>query len=526
LSTDFNRIDHLTIVGGGSAGWLSAALLSCLLNRRNQGRDVRITLIESPNIPRIGVGEATTPSFKNTLQQLNIHEKDFLKQCNGTFKTAVKFAGWNQDANGAAQTYFHPFFAPGAVYGQSSAYHYLKRAHAGPVPPLASMVTPGSLFYDDLRAPRALEGEDYEGFVSYAYHLDAALFADYLKKYAIVMDVEFIPDEVVDVTLDARGFVTELMLKERGAHPVEFVLDCSGFQGLVIRKAMGEPFIPFGEHLICDKAIATQVPYLESEEGRIEPFTSATALSSGWVWKVPLYSRRGMGYVYSSAHISDDQAMDEFLQFIGGGHGADEARIIPMQVGRLRRNWVNNCVSIGLSGGFVEPLEATALHFVQNAIRWFTEYFPDKDVSPALADRFNYMASGLYDEIRDVVAMHYHLSNREDTPFWRAIRHDVPITDSLAQRLALWRRKLPSSLDREGPFSIFNEWSYIYILAGKGYFDDIEYPIESIISDDDFQESLDILERERPQLSALAPDHMELLRQINAADYTPWHAST
>lgn len=521
---DNNRIDHLTIVGGGAAGWLSAALLSSLLNRRNQGPDVRITVIESPRIPRIGVGEATTPSFRNTLKHLDIHEKDFLKSCNGTLKTAVKFVGWNQDANGDPGTYFHPFFAPGGVYGQSPAYHYLNRAQAGPVPKMVEMLTPGSVFFDDLKAPRGLDSEDYEGFVSYAYHLDATLFADYLKKFSIAMDVEFIPDEVVDVTLDSRGFVTGLTLEERGDIPVEFVLDCSGFQGLVSRKAMREPFIPFNEHLLCDRAIAAQIPYLDEEQGRIEPFTSATALSAGWVWKVPLYSRRGMGYVYSSAHTSDDQAMDEFLRFIGGGHSADEMRIIPMEVGRLRRNWVNNCVSIGLSGGFVEPLEATALHFVQNAIYWLTEYFPDKQVSPALADRFNHMTSGLYEEIRDVISLHYHLSNREDTPFWRAVRHEVPPPDSLARKLALWRCKLPSPYDRDGPYSIFNEWSYIYVLAGKGFFDGIKYPIGSVVSDDDFREFLEIVDRERSQLRTLAPDHAELMRQIHSADYTPWHA--
>jgi Tryptophan halogenase len=523
VHTDFNRIDHLTIVGGGSAGWLAASLLSGLLNRRSQGPDVKITVIESPRIPRVGVGEATTLIFGDTLKHLNIHEKDFLKKCNGTFKTAVKFVDWNRDANGAPCTYFHPFFAPGMVYGQSAAYHYLKRARAGDVPPMAYMLTPGSVYYDDLKAPRGLEGEDYEGFVRYSYHLDATLFADYLKNFAIGMDVEYIADEVVDVTLDSRGFVTELTLEERGVYPVEFVLDCSGFQGLVVRKAMAEPFIPFKEHLLCDRAIAAQVPYLESEQGRIEPFTTSTALSAGWVWKVPLFSRRGMGYVYSSAHTGDDQAMDEFLQFIGGGHQADEMRVIPMEIGRIRRNWVKNCVAIGLSGGFVEPLEATALHFTQMAVHWFAEYFPDKAVSPELADGFNRLTSGLYDEIRDIIALHYHLSNRDDSSFWRAVRHDVPVTETLARRLALWRRKLPGPYEREGPYSIFNEWSYIYILAGKGFFDGIEYPMESALSDDDFQESLDIVDRERPQLRALAPDHAELLRQINAADYTPWH---
>jgi len=260
------------------------------------------------------------------------------------------------------------------------------------------------------------------------------------------------------------------------------------------------------------------MPYLESEQGRIEPFTSATALSARWVWKVPLYSRRGMGYVFSSAHISDDQAMDEFQRFIGGGHGVDEMRIIPMQIGRLHRYWVNNCLAVDLSGGFVEPLEAMVLRFIHSAIRWFVEYFPDREVSPVLADRFNFLATGLYDEFRDIVALHYRLFNCGDSSFWRAVRHEIPIPKTLEHRLALWRSELPSEYDRNGPFNIFNEWSYIYILAGKGYFDGIEYPIESMISDDDFQESQDIVNRERAQLRALAPDHAELLHQIHGAD--------
>lgn len=520
-----NRVDHITILGGGSAGWLAAAMLAALLNRRNDGPDIRLTLIESPRIPRIGVGEATTLNIRNTLVELNIDEKHFLKHTNGSFKCGVKFADWDRDASGRLTSFFHPFFAPGAIEGRSPAYHYLRMAKEAAAPQsIHRLLTPGTPLLEDCKAPRRLEDKDYNGFIRYAYHLDAALFADYLKDFAIAMGVEFIPDDVVDVKLDERGFVAALSLRERGAMPVEFVLDCSGFQGLVIRKALKEPFLSFSDHLLCDRAIPLQLDYPAAERGRLESFTTSTAISDGWVWKVPLYSRRGMGYVFSSKFTSDDRAIAQFMDYLGLDQAPDDIRIIPMQIGRVRRNWVNNCVAIGLSGGFVEPLEATALHFMQSAVRRFVDHFPDRRVSPELADAYNRITEGLYNEVRDIIALHYHCSTRDDTPFWKAVRHEVPVPDSLARRLALWKRKLPGPHDHAAPFTVFNEWSYIYILTGKGFFNDVEFPLESTVSEADFRQFVRVIERQQAELARLAPDHYALLTEMRAQEHAPWYA--
>jgi tryptophan halogenase len=231
-----------------------------------------------------------------------------------------------------------------------------------------------------------------------------------------------------------------------------------------------------------------------------------------------------MGYVFSSKFVSDDQAIAEFLGFLGLDRAPDDIRVIPMNIGRVRRNWVNNCVAIGLAGGFVEPLEATALHFMQNAVRRFVDHFPDRRVSPELADAYNRITEGMYDEVRDIIAMHYCTSTRDDTPFWKAVRHDMPIPDSLARRLALWKRKLPGLHDHLSPYVIFNEWSYIYILSGKGYFDGIDFPMEGMVSDDDFREFSAQIERQRADLERNAPDHHALLTQLRTVDTAPWYA--
>ncbi len=222
-------------------------------------------------------------------------------------------------------------------------------------------------------------------------------------------------DDVRDVTLDDRGFVAALELERRGTLPVEFVIDCSGFRGVVIKKALAEPFVSYAESLPCDRALALQVPHLDG--AKLPPYTTAAALDAGWAWSVPLYSRRGTGYVYSSAHVSDDEALAHLRAHVGPEADAGEPAFIRMSVGRAARSWVNNCVAIGLAGGFIEPLESTSIHFVQMSIRWFLDNFPDRACSPPLRNSYNALIEGLYQDIRDFIVMHYLLSNREDTEF-------------------------------------------------------------------------------------------------------------
>ena len=516
-----NRVESITIVGGGSAGWLAASILSAALNRRNDGPDVDITLIESPSIPTVGVGEATTFSMEVTLDQLKIDEKDFIKRCDGSFKGAVRFVDWNVDGNGDGTTFYHPFEAPGYLHGYHIAYYYNKYAKRGGQPSFIHSVVPSLAMIEQLKAPRALDSRDYRGFIPYAYHMDAKLLADFLTDYATSLGVTHIVDDVDEVRLDERGFVSSLKLREHGEHPIEFVIDCTGFRSLIIKEALGEPFIPYGDWLLCDRALALRIPH--PEEGKIAPFTTSQALGAGWAWNVPLYTRLGTGYVFSSQFRTDDEAIDEFLAHLGLSEKDAEPKVVPMRIGRSRRSWVKNCLALGLAGGFIEPLESTSLHFTQMAIRWFVDHFPDKEVSPALSGAYNRLMSNLYEEIRDFITMHYYTSNRTDTAFWKAAREDVKVPDTLIEKLELWKHKMPGIMDTNEPYSMFENWNYICILAGKGYFDGRTYPLEGAISDQDYLDYRKLVMTIRNDLLKRAPDHYELLTRIRNEDYATWY---
>lgn len=515
------RITHFTIVGGGSAGWLTAAMLVGTLNRRNDGPDTRITLIESPTVPIVGVGEATTLSTFVTFAQLRIDERDFLCRCDASFKGAVRFRGWDVWPDGTQSDFYHPFDAPETLWGIDPAYHYHRRARRGEVQaPFDHTMSAVPWLMDAKRAPREATRAHYDGLANYTFHLDATLLGEYLRGYCTALGVENIRDDVTDLKFDERGFVTALTLEERGDFPVEFVIDCSGFRGLILRQALKEPFASYGDNLLCDRALALQVPH---EPGApLDPYTTSTALSAGWSWRVPLYSRLGTGYVYSSRFISDDQAIDEFRRHLGKAGETGEPRVLRMNIGRLRRSWVNNCLAVGLSGGFVEPLESTSIHLTQIAVRRLIDHLPDRRMSPALIDRYNKSMTEMFEDIRDFIAMHYAVSNRPGA-FWEAARSDAVVPARVKERLLLWRCKMPSPLDIDANNPLFTSWSYIYVLYGKRFFDGITFPIECAISDADYDEFLAEMARERDALMARAPDHRALLQQIHAEPSAPWY---
>lgn len=407
-------LTSITIIGGGTSGWLAAGMIFAARNRRNEGDDLEITLIESARIPTVGVGEATTLSMTWTLDLLALDEKDLIRQCDASLKAGVKFVGWDHEPDGSPSWYYHPFEAPHYVYGYSPAYHYHRRAREGRNhgPLAGSMVTLPALF-DAGKAPRLATANDLEGLAAYSYHIDAGLFAGYMKEYCTAIGVNHIVDDVTDVTLDERGFVSEIQLKDRGSHKVEFIVDCSGFAGEIIRKKYDEPFLTYEDSLPCDRAIAIQMPHQPGAP--LASYTSSTALGAGWSWEVPLHSRLGRGYVYSSKYRDEDAALAEFLGAVGADPDTVEPNFIKMNVGRSRRSWVKNCLAVGLASGFVEPLESTSIHFVQMSIRWFLDNFPDAECSPALSDGYNGLVQDLYEEIRDFIVMHYVTSNRTDS---------------------------------------------------------------------------------------------------------------
>lgn len=505
-------VKNITIVGGGTAGWMAATYLATKLGRHVDGGPVQITVIESPRIGTIGVGEATVPLMRKWLRDMSIDENEFLWRCNGSFKLGVRFSNWNHDEDGRPLAFIHPFHGIEVdIRGRRPGAYFLKYGRSNGSGNCSDALSPSCALIDNYRAPRQVEHPDYDKGVRYAFHLDAGLFAQYLQEIAISRGVTHVPDDVVDVELNEDGFVTALRLQEHGVYPVELVVDCTGFRGLVIQKALEEPFISYGKNLLCDKALAVQHPH--SEPVRLEPCTRATALGAGWCWRVPLYSRVGTGYVFSSAFRSDEEAIEEFLRHLGPAGEGTEPRVIPMRVGRSRRSWVKNCVAVGLSGGFIEPLESTAIFIIQRALRWLVAYFPDMDFSPDLAERFNSEVEQLYLEIRDFNILHYVTNNREDSEFWHAARNDLEVPDALHQNLELWCRALPEAKDFSREF-LFNYWSYMLVLFGKRYFDDVTPPDAASLQEADWRNYCLEMERAKAELLRQLPDHYALVCDV------------
>ena len=505
-------IREVTIVGGGTAGWMAATFLFTRLNSRPGKPPVRVTLVESPNVPTVGVGEATVPGMRELLKLLEIPEAEFIERCNASFKLGVRFVDWDKRPDGSPGCYDHPFDGLGvAVQGVNPAYHYQRFGRDGGLANLGDALSPCTRLIDERRGPKTAEQADYDYAVGYAYHLDAGLFAGFLRQIAVERGVLHILDDVDDLELDENGGIAALQLRERGRRPVELVVDCTGFRSRILQQALEEPFESFSRNLFNDKALAVQIPHRDVTT--LPPCTRSTALGAGWVWRVPLYSRIGTGYVFSSAFRSDEAAIAEFLAHLGDEAEGAEPRVIPMRIGRARRTWVKNCVAVGLSGGFIEPLESTAIFIIEMALRWLVTHFPDRDFDAALQESYNARMKGVYEEVRDFIALHYLASNRRDTDYWRAAQNDLEVPDSLRARLELWKTKLPAEEDFEQTY-LFGFWSYLLVLFGKHFYEAASFPQSEGLAESEWRNFADWVEREKTGLVQHLPGHFDLLNQI------------
>lgn len=512
-------LKSITIVGGGTSGWLTAVFLARAAKASIEDGSLEIALIESPKIPIIGVGESTSPALPQFFQAIGVDEKKFIKQANATFKLSGYFDNWNVFPDGSPRTWINPFMAQKLVSGRSAGYYYLKygRVPGGLADGYTNAISPCPELIRLGRGPRLLGKGPYESVVQHAYHMDALILAEHLRDLGISKGVKHIVDDVVNVNLDERGFVSSLDLEKHGSHPIELVIDSTGFAGVIINKALGEPFVPFDKYLPNDRAVVMQIPH--EDPTKIEPITRSTALGNGWVFNVPLFNRIGTGYVFSSQFTSDEAAAAEFKAHIGPRANDIEPRVIRMRIGKSRRSWVKNCVAIGLSSGFVEPLEATAIHSVDLAARWLYTHFPDSDFDPALADGYNKRIDALYDEIVDFVALHYRLNNRTDTEYWRVAREERPIPESLKGLLALWKYKMPDDNDLPSEY-FFSAISYLAALMGKGFYDDITPELPGV-EESAWRDTVKIRSEEARQLAAHLPEHYDLLRNLRGEDGMP-----
>jgi len=446
---------------------------------------LQITLAEAPGIPKIGVGEATVPNLQKVFFDfLGLKEDDWMRRCNAAFKVGIKFENWKKPrAEGTSDYFYHLFGLLPEVDGVPLSHYWALKHHQGSEEPFTYACYKEPPLLDAKLAPRYMDGTRA---MYYAWHFDAHLVADYLRDIAVGWGVEHLIDKLDRVELAADGGIGTLHMSSGRQLTADLFIDCSGFRGLLLNGALGEPFLDMSDQLFCDSAVATAVPHDDEKYG-VDPYTSAIAMDSGWTWKIPMLGRFGSGYVYSSRFASEDQAVKDFCNLWNLDPAKANLNKIRFRTGRNRRTWVKNCVSIGLSSCFLEPLESTGIYFIYAAIYQLAKHFPDKNFDPVLTERFNGEINSMFDECRDFIQAHYCLNQREDTAFWRANRHELRLSDDLQQKLAAYKAGLainqPLS-NEEGYYTNFenefrNYWtnsSFYCVLEGLGQVPDHPYP--------------------------------------------------
>ena len=512
----------ITIVGGGTAGWLTAAFLNRFCKSKDKKQNLEITLIESPGIPIVGVGEASLPGMVYLLNQLGVSESEFFKITDATFKVAAHFIDWNRDDRGRPIEFLNILNAPGAIDGRQLA-DYFVTFHPARATPEAGLayVRDFSPVVEIVRgnlAPRRPGAPDFSGELGYTYHFDATKLATFLKDVATDRGVKHILDDVDAVNLDERGFVKSLTLRRQGEHAIDLVIDCTGFRGSILQKALGEPFEPYGDYLLNDRAAVVQIPHKDPRI--IAPTTRATGFSAGWNFNIPLTTRVGTGYIFSSQFISDEKAIEELLAFYGDQAKGCEPRIIPIRTGRVRNAWVKNCVALGLASGFIEPLEATAIFMSDLGARWLHHYLPTQDFEPELAAAYNRQIRRVYEEVRDFVQTHYHLNNRQDTEYWRTAREGMKLSDRLQENLKVWRSTTPEDLDLDSA-SLFSSQVYTLLLIAKGFYQGVRLAKASFLNRTAFERYRADVRRARPNQLAGLISHAEFLKTGGRAPAGP-----
>lgn len=453
---------RIVIVGGGTAGWMAAALMA-----HHWGGRAQVTVLESPDIGIIGVGEGSTPQLKAFFDRLGIAESTWMPQCEATYKAGIRFDGWS--ARPGYESYFHPF-ATALDSHTAPAFYFNSRARRTG----RDVWAHGDRFFvsQRLAAERLcpIPADNFPFAIGYGYHFDATLVGRFLRDHATAkLGVTYLERTVESVESTDDGSIRSLRCEGGERFEGDVFVDASGFRGLLIQQALGEPFIAFADNLFNDRAVAIPTP--RDKQGGLPCETRSTALSAGWAWAIPLVGRTGNGYVYSSRYSSAEQAEAELRGHLGIGD-AGEARHLSMNVGRTRRSWVKNCLAAGLSQGFVEPLEATALHIVQATVEGFIAAYDEG--AEAERDAFNARLNARYDGIRDYIVAHYRVNGRTDTPYWRDNAANQNLSDNLKAVMTAWftGADMEAEIARLGIGGYYGALSWHCLLAGYGQFPD------------------------------------------------------
>jgi tryptophan halogenase len=496
-----HAIRKLVIVGGGTAGWMAAAALSNWLPKGS----IEITLVESDEIGTVGVGEATIPPLLMFNDLLGLNEDEFLAATQGTFKLGIEFVDWGA----VGERYFHPFGSHGAdINGVQFHQVYLRESKRRPLADI------GEWSMSAMAAQLGRFGRPGAGArlplsqLVYAFHFDAGLYARFLRRYAEDKGVTRVEGKIVDVTQDSEnGHVRSVTLADDRAIDGELFIDCSGFRGLLIEGTLGTGYEDWSRWLICDRAAA--VPCVRP--GPPEPFTRSTARSAGWQWRIPLQHRMGNGLVYSSAHMERDEAESLLLENLEGEPIAPP-RHLSFTAGRRKLAWNANVVSLGLSTGFIEPLESTSIHLVQSGISKLLALFPDRRFNPAERDEYNRQVQDVFEDVRDFIILHYKATRRDDSDFWNYCRTmDVP--DKLASKIELWRSK--GRLFRDGQ-ELFGPASWVAVFLGQGIVPEDQDPAVSGIDPDMTADMIDKMHLSYRRMAEQMPAHAEFIAQACA----------
>jgi tryptophan halogenase len=497
-------IKEIVVVGGGSAGWMTAAALSSLLNPKS----VSITLVESDEIGAIGVGEATIPDIINFNRILGIREDEFMKATHATFKLGIEFVDWGKKGD----VYFHPFGQHGADMRGIDFHQFWMHdraagnAHAIQEYSLCAVAGKQNKFVLPEPDPRSVLSQ-----IRYAYHFDAALYARFLRQYAEARGVRRVEGKIAEVEqAPETGFIAGLKLENGQSVSGEFFFDCTGFRALLAEKTLGVPLVDWSHWLPCDSALA--VPSRHS--GPLTPYTRSTTKSAGWQWRIPTQHRTGNGHIYCREFMSDDEAANVLHEGLDG-EALASPRPIRFTTGHRREFWTKNCITIGLSAGFLEPLESTSIYLIQEGISRFISLFPNATLPQVVRDEYNRHMRTEFEQVRDFIILHYH-ANQNEGPFWSYCRTmDVP--ESLKHKIALFREAGRIFRYEE---ELFTRPSWVAVFLGQHVTPQSYDPVVSTLPHDEVASSLESMRTAMEAAAMRMPTHEEFL-----ARYCPANAA-
>ncbi|MEW6998015.1 tryptophan halogenase family protein [Colwelliaceae bacterium BS250] len=498
------NVKSITVVGGGSSGWMTALYLNKLYNHSQP--NIAITVIESKDIGIVGVGEATVHSIRFFFAAMGLDENELLAETNATLKTGIMFRNWMKPKDAETHQYFHPFEhqALGQILDISSAWllssRFLFQRYDQGVSLSAHLMA-------ENHSPKMPTSKPYQGIVPYGYHIDATLMARFLRKKATEAGVLHVEATVEKVNVELGNIKS--VTTDVGTFAADIFIDSTGFRGLLIEALKADNWQSFEQELPCNKAVAMQVEYNKGQVPR--SYTTATALSNGWAWEIDLTSRRGTGYVYDGIQLNRDQAETELKQHLGASANVIKTLHLDMKIGCRKEFWVGNCIAIGLSAGFIEPLESTGLHLINVGAKLLATHISSNQINQSSRDSYNRIMNGVYDDLKRFIVLHYCLTDRDDTEFWKKAQLSVDYCPTLKTQLQVWQHKTCEFMDLAGGYSTtFTDENYRYILYGMEHFPKLHMPFEQ----ENCKQIFDRLNFMATKAKAVTLSHKDYLRSL------------